>query len=44
VSSEFFILEKTEVAIMNGKSRDSGNIGHTMHMTKTNKAETYNTT
>ena len=26
-------LEKTEVAIKNGQSRDTGNIGHTRHRT-----------
>jgi hypothetical protein len=30
-------LEKTEEAIKNGQSRETGNIGYTRHMTKTNK-------
>ena len=30
-------LEKTEVAIENGQSRDTGNIGNTRHRTKKNK-------
>ena len=30
------MLEKTEKAIKNGQSRDTGNIGHTKHK-KTNK-------
>ena len=30
-------LEKTEGAIKNGQSRDTGNIGYTRHRTKTNK-------
>jgi len=29
-------FEKTEGAIKNGQSRDTGNIRHTRHMTKTN--------
>jgi len=35
-------LKKTEVAIKNGQSRETGNIGRTRHETKTNK--TMNTT
>jgi hypothetical protein len=35
-------LEKTEWAIKNGQSRDSGNIGYTRHRTKTNKAKNTN--
>jgi len=31
------MLEKTEGAIKNGQSRDTGNIGNTRHRTKTNK-------
>ena len=31
------MLEKTEGAINNGQSRDTGNIRHTGHETKTNK-------
>ena len=31
------MLEKTEGEIKNGESRDTGNIGHTKHKTKTNK-------
>ena len=34
--------EKTEVAVKNGQSRETGNIGHIRHKTKTNK--TKNTT
>ena len=34
--------EKTEGAIKNGQSRETGNIGYISHMTKTNK--TTNTT
>jgi len=33
-------LEKTEGAIKNGQSRDTGNIEHTRHMTQTNKTNT----
>ena len=32
-------LEKTEEAIKNGQSRETGNIGYTRHMTKTNKTK-----
>ena len=32
------ILEKTEMAIKNGQSRETGNIGHKKHRKKTNKA------
>jgi hypothetical protein len=32
-------LEKTEGATTNGQSRDTGNIGHTRHNTKTNKTK-----
>jgi len=32
-------LEKTEWAIRNGKSRDTGKIGHTTHSTKTVKTK-----
>ena len=31
------MLEKTEGAIKNGQSRQTGNIGNTRHKTKTNK-------
>ena len=37
-----YMLEKTEGAINNGQSRDTGNIRHTGHETKTNKK--HNTT
>ncbi len=33
-------LEKTEGAIKNEQSRNTGNIGHTRNRTKTNKAKT----
>ena len=33
------MLEKIEVAIKNGQSRDTGNIGYTRHRTKTNKTK-----
>jgi hypothetical protein len=33
------VLGKTEGAIKNAKSRDTGNIGYTRHRTKTNKAD-----
>jgi len=36
------MLEKTEEEIKNGQSIDTGNIGHSRHMTKTSK--TKNTT
>ena len=36
-------LEKTEGAIMNGKSRDTGNTGHTGHRIKTIKTKKHNT-
>jgi len=32
-------LEKTEGAIKNEQSRDTGNIGHTRHRTKANKTK-----
>ena len=32
------MLEKTEGAIKNGQSRETGNIGFTRHKTKTKKA------
>ena len=35
------MLEKTEREIKNGQSRDTGNIGYTRHMTKTNKKHTH---
>jgi len=35
------MLEKTEREIKNGQSRDTGNIGYTRHMTKTNKSHTH---
>jgi hypothetical protein len=42
------MLEKTEGATKNGRSRDTGNIGHTRHRTKTNnnnnKKPKHNTT
>jgi hypothetical protein len=34
------MLEKTEGAIKNGQSRDTGSIGHTRHITKVNKKKT----
>jgi len=34
------MLEKTEVAIKNWQSRETGNIGYTRHKTKTNKTKT----
>jgi hypothetical protein len=37
------MLEKTEGAIENGQSRDTGNIGYTRHRTKTNKTQKHNT-
>jgi len=33
------MLEKTEVAIKNWQSRETGNIGYTRHKTKTNKTK-----
>ena len=33
------MLEKTEMAIKNGQSRETGNIEHKKHRTKTNKAK-----
>jgi len=33
------MLEKTEGAINNEQSRDTGNIEHTRHSTKTNKTQ-----
>jgi hypothetical protein len=33
------MLEKTEEAIKNGQSKDTGNIGHTKHRTKINKTQ-----
>jgi len=37
-------FEKTEGEINNGQSRDTGNIGHIRHRTKTNKTQKHNTT
>jgi hypothetical protein len=37
-------LEKTEGTTKNGQSRDTANIRHTRHKTKTNKVQKYNTT
>ena len=37
------MLEKTEETIKNGQSRDTDNIGHTRHRTKTNKTQKHNT-
>ena len=37
------MLEKTEGAIENGQSRDTGNIGYTIHRTKTNTTQKHNT-
>jgi hypothetical protein len=34
------MLEKIEEAIENGQSRETGNIRHTRHRTKTNKTQT----
>jgi len=34
------MLMKIEEAITNGQSRETGNIGHTGHRTKTNKTKT----
>jgi len=34
ISNDKKTLEKTEVAINNGQSRDSGNNGHTRHRTR----------
>jgi hypothetical protein len=36
------MLEKTEVAIKNGQSRDTEDMGYTRHRTKTNKTKTWN--
>jgi len=36
------MLEKTEGSIKNGQSRDTDNIGHTRHRTKTNKTQKHN--
>ena len=36
------MTEKTEGETKNGKSRDTGNIGHTSHKTKNNKHNTEN--
>ena len=38
------MLEKTEGAIKNGQSRDTGNSGYTRHKSKTNKKKHKNTT
>jgi len=35
--------QKTEGPIRNGQSRDTGNIGHTRHRTKTNKTQKHKT-
>jgi hypothetical protein len=37
------MLEKTEGAIKNGQSRETGNIGYIRHKTKTNKTKKQNT-
>jgi len=37
-----YTLEKTEGAIKNGQSRDTGSTGHTRHRTKTNKTQEIN--
>jgi len=41
-------MDKPEIlaegAIKNGQSRDTGNIGHTIHRTKINKAQKHNKT
>jgi len=37
--TDILTLEKTEWAIKNGQSRDTGNIGYTRHRTKTNKTK-----
>jgi len=34
-----YTLEKTEGAIKNGQSRDTGSTEHTRHRTKTNKTQ-----
>jgi hypothetical protein len=34
------MIEKTEEAIKNGQSRETGNIGYTRHRTMTNKQKT----
>ena len=34
------MLENTEGALKNGQSRETGNIGYTIHRTKTNKVKT----
>jgi hypothetical protein len=36
--------EKTDGAMKNGQSRDTGNIGYTRHRTKTNKTKTQHRT
>jgi hypothetical protein len=36
-------LEKTKGAITNGQCRDSGNIGNTVQITKTNKTKQHHT-
>ena len=38
------MLEKTEGAIKNGQSRDTGSNGHTRHITKVNKKKKPTTT
>ena len=35
-------LEKTKGTIKNGQPRDTGNIEHTRHKTKTNKTQKHN--
>ena len=37
-------FKKSEGAIKNGLSRDTGNTGNTRHKTETNKAQIHNTT
>jgi hypothetical protein len=40
VAYQYTKLKKMEGAIKNGQSRDTGNIGHTRHKTKTKKKKT----
>jgi len=37
------MLEKPEMTIKNGQSRDTGNIGHTRNRTKTKQNKKHNT-
>jgi len=37
------MLEKTEVAIKNGQTKETGIIGYTRHTTKTNETKKHNT-